>query len=34
MLYDEEVKARMEKNRFGNYDDSKLSFVENFILGN
>lgn len=34
MLYDEEIKARMEKDRFGNYDVSKLSFVESFILGN
>lgn len=32
MLFDEEIKARMEKDRFGNYDSSKLSFVEQFIL--
>lgn len=34
MLYDEDIKARLEKDRFGNYDASKLSFVERFILGN
>ena len=32
MVFDEDFKARLSKDRFGNYDKSKLTFVEQFIL--